>query len=262
MSKIRILRRNAVGIDYTIGDIHGCFETLEKTLEKIGFDRTKDRLICVGDLTDRGPQSYRATEFLDEPWFISIMGNHDAFVCKTAKIMLSGKFETRSSDVDTCVSNGGTWLLMQTDQTLTEIVNAFSQLPIAIEYQDLDGTVLAGLVHAELDHDHTWGDLKSMLEELPYDYVYSLDEDSPRAIDVAVWGRAKISTHSKRKLMGDHDDAWAASEGVPVLICGHNVVNQENDGPVRMANNRLIDHGMFRNQGEDAKIYRLDDLLA
>ncbi|MEG0868197.1 MAG: metallophosphoesterase, partial [Hafnia sp.] len=189
MSKLLKLTRNTKGIDLFVGDIHGCFTLLEKALEEAGFNKKTDRLICLGDLTDRGPESHRATDFLEESWFISLQGNHDAFVCKTAELMLADdKQMNTSTDVRTCISNGGRWVAMQSDHELKRIVQTFSQLPLAIEYMDEAGNVLAGMVHGEVDYDHTWEEFKAELEKLPHDYVYSLDDDSERAINVAVWG--------------------------------------------------------------------------
>jgi len=48
---------NAVGRDFAVGDIHGCFSHLRRSLEAIGFDASVDRLFSVGDLIDRGPES-------------------------------------------------------------------------------------------------------------------------------------------------------------------------------------------------------------
>ena len=47
--------RNVGGRDFAVGDIHGCFSHLSRSLEAIGFDAAVDRLFSVGDLVDRGP---------------------------------------------------------------------------------------------------------------------------------------------------------------------------------------------------------------
>ena len=39
---------NLSGRDFVCGDIHGCFDLVESFLNKIGFDKTKDRLFSVG----------------------------------------------------------------------------------------------------------------------------------------------------------------------------------------------------------------------
>ena len=42
---------------WAIGDIHGCFETLQRLLERVEFAPARDRLWLVGDLVNRGPRS-------------------------------------------------------------------------------------------------------------------------------------------------------------------------------------------------------------
>ena len=45
---------NRTGRDFVVGDVHGCFRTLEQALGQVGFDRERDRLFSVGDLVNRG----------------------------------------------------------------------------------------------------------------------------------------------------------------------------------------------------------------
>lgn len=68
----------ARGSTYLVGDIQGCFESLERLLADVGFDGT-DRLWCVGDLVNRGPDSLAVLRFarsLDDR-FACVLGNHD-----------------------------------------------------------------------------------------------------------------------------------------------------------------------------------------
>ncbi len=44
--------RNEIGRDFAVGDIHGCFEHLSRSLKAIDFDEGVDRLFSVGDLVD------------------------------------------------------------------------------------------------------------------------------------------------------------------------------------------------------------------
>ncbi|MGL5742262.1 MAG: symmetrical bis(5'-nucleosyl)-tetraphosphatase [Legionella sp.] len=65
--------------DYAIGDIHGCYEPLQRLLEHINFDEKSDRLWLVGDLVNRGPESLAVLRFISslpiQP--IVTLGNHD-----------------------------------------------------------------------------------------------------------------------------------------------------------------------------------------
>jgi serine/threonine protein phosphatase 1 len=59
-----------------IGDIHGCHQEFEDLLEKL--DLTKDdRLILLGDLVNRGPNSYKVIQLAREYATASLLGNHE-----------------------------------------------------------------------------------------------------------------------------------------------------------------------------------------
>lgn len=68
-----------------IGDVHGCYHTLVALLDKIGYDDTRDMLIFIGDLIDRGRFSYETvslvrslqTHAFCEEGVICIRGNHE-----------------------------------------------------------------------------------------------------------------------------------------------------------------------------------------
>lgn len=68
---------NLIGRDFIVGDIHGCFDSLETLLLHVGFDKRVDRLFSVGDYIDRGPKSYDCLLLRQEPWFFAINGNHE-----------------------------------------------------------------------------------------------------------------------------------------------------------------------------------------
>lgn len=63
---------------FVIGDIHGNFKGLKQCLERSGFDYENDHLITLGDIVDRGPESYECIEeLLKIKNRIDIKGNHD-----------------------------------------------------------------------------------------------------------------------------------------------------------------------------------------
>lgn len=64
---------------YAIGDVQGCFETLQALLRRIEFDPSRDRLISVGDLVNRGPGSAAALRWaMSHEGAVSlVLGNHE-----------------------------------------------------------------------------------------------------------------------------------------------------------------------------------------
>jgi diadenosine tetraphosphatase ApaH/serine/threonine PP2A family protein phosphatase len=60
-----------------IGDIHGCHLEFAELLERLAFT-SDDRLILVGDLVNRGPDSNKVIDLAIQHRAISLLGNHEA----------------------------------------------------------------------------------------------------------------------------------------------------------------------------------------
>lgn len=60
-----------------IGDIHGCYDELQKLLKKVEFN-SSDILVAVGDLVDRGADSWKVVDFFKNTKnAYSALGNHE-----------------------------------------------------------------------------------------------------------------------------------------------------------------------------------------
>lgn len=157
----RRLPCNNRGRDFVIGDIHGHFRRVERELERIAFDPRRDRLICVGDLVDRGPESERAADWLAHDWFFAVMGNHDASVLQRCGL-LSTKFELWHDYHD--------WLRALDAASRDKLRDSLAALPWALEIGTTSGPV--GIVHAEVpERFDNWN---SFLDQLEQDQVKSL----------------------------------------------------------------------------------------
>lgn len=131
--------RNERGRDFAVGDVHGHFSRLQESLDQLGFDPACDRLFSVGDLVDRGPESEAALEWLAQPWFLAVQGNHEDYAIRHVR--------TGQVDVTNWRGYGGGWFLDLPEARQKVFAEAFAQLPIAIEVETSGGVV--GLLHAD-----------------------------------------------------------------------------------------------------------------
>lgn len=61
-----------------IGDIHGAYRALIQCLDRSGFDKKKDRLICLGDVADGWSEVVDSVEeLMTIENLIYVLGNHD-----------------------------------------------------------------------------------------------------------------------------------------------------------------------------------------
>ena len=64
---------------YVVGDVQGCFKTLERLLDKINFDPQKDFLWFIGDLVNVGKNSLKALKwaYKNRDSCNLLIGNHE-----------------------------------------------------------------------------------------------------------------------------------------------------------------------------------------
>lgn len=60
-----------------VGDIQGCLEPLRRLLAAVAFRAGEDRLLPVGDLVNKGPDSIGVVALLMELAAEPVLGNHD-----------------------------------------------------------------------------------------------------------------------------------------------------------------------------------------
>lgn len=67
---------------YAIGDLHGCYDELQRLLHLIQFDSTHDTLWFTGDLINRGEGSLEVLQFIRSlgSRAITVLGNHDLYL--------------------------------------------------------------------------------------------------------------------------------------------------------------------------------------
>lgn len=235
---VKYLFKNNKGRDFVFGDIHGCFELLEKKLAEINFDPQKDRLFSVGDMIDRGPDSEKALEYLNKSWFYSVRGNHEQmfldWCTEDTPVYRNDAFRFH-------IHNGGLWLAdylgihiqkladdVNKDEPITDLypalnvwVEAIKKLPYAIEIKS-DKKII-GIVHAEIPEKVEWPSLEAALNKT--NVLYSI-----------LFSRKYIYSSKKRNKYH--------IKGVDEIYCGHTIV----DVPLKKGNINYIDTGAFSHQ--------------
>jgi len=85
---------------YVVGDIQGCYDPLQRLLEKVQFDPATDYLWCPGDLVNRGGQSLETLRLLEGlgSRFIMTLGNHDLYLLREAWKFPEGGSSNREMD--------------------------------------------------------------------------------------------------------------------------------------------------------------------
>lgn len=73
-----------------IGDVHGCADELEELLGAVAVTQG-DRVVCVGDLVARGPDSRRVLRLVREQGLLSVRGNHEQKVIVARKAAARGE---------------------------------------------------------------------------------------------------------------------------------------------------------------------------
>jgi hypothetical protein len=72
-----------------VGDLHGCVDELRDLMRVAGY-LPGDRLVSVGDMVAKGPDSQAVVQLLREEGGLAVLGNHDAHALKARE---KGKHE-------------------------------------------------------------------------------------------------------------------------------------------------------------------------
>lgn len=201
---------NHIGRDYFVGDIHGEFAKLHEDMKKMGFRFDIDRIISVGDLVDRGEHSEWAEEWLRQPYFYAVRGNHEELYLQWRSLK-DNKDAQRVFESEMYFPNGGRWVADTDEDTHERLFSIFSNLPYMITVPTAKGK-LVGAVHAGLPDGCSW---PQMINE-PL---------TPHKIEDMIWSRNRI-LHA----LGEKSAMNVVDEGVipglDAVVCGHIIVPQ------------------------------------
>jgi diadenosine tetraphosphatase ApaH/serine/threonine PP2A family protein phosphatase len=106
-----------------VSDIHGCIDEFTELLRKLNYDHNRDRLILLGDLIDRGPDSLAVVQKARAMNLECVMGNHEHKFVKW--------FRSQGSRVD--VYDRKDYYSKFSDEDLNYIIN----MPTYIELENV-----------------------------------------------------------------------------------------------------------------------------
>ena len=217
---IQSFTRNTKGVDYALGDIHGCYRHLERRLEKVGFNKACDRLFTAGDLVDRGPENEWVLDWLGQPFFNVCPGNHELFI---QKLYRDG--EPNEDVLRKCYEfekSGFEWWGTTSKFFRREFLSRIKNLPSAIQVDTAIGKV--GLIHADVPVGYSWDDLPALL---------ALDGEDPL--------RKKLFSSRDRHTSQDQTPV----AGIDRVFVGHNVVRKVQ----QLGNIINLDTGAYKGRG-------------
>ena len=251
------LPANTPGRDYIVGDLHGCLDLFQETLDHVGFNPDNDRVFSVGDLADRGPSSLKCLRLLNEPWFHAVCGNHEQMLIDCAFPIVMPYASDDSAD--RFFLNGGHWVKSlnskENAELWNELIPRVAKLPYVITVGN--GDTLFHVAHAELmtgSPEVSSATLRRIATEgtTPDDRILTDDELTEEVLagmtDALIWGR-RVLRASKPERASAMETALGPllvsrrpwHPGLSLTYVGHTVVKK-----MRLhASHLFIDQGAF-----------------
>jgi serine/threonine protein phosphatase 1 len=173
-----------------IGDVHGCFYTLQNLVEKIRQKYQGIPIYCVGDLVDRGNHSFEVFEYVISEKIIFTPGNHD--------------YMFYSSIRDPGSLMGKSWRFNGAETTLTSYKDKFDQMN---EHLDLiiSSPLFINSEDAFISHAGISAYYK---DKLPKDYINKLSEfekilkEDLFDQNSIIWARGDLLNIGKLQIVG------------------------------------------------------------
>lgn len=197
MNRMLQLGVNKEGRDFVIGDIHGKYTQLMAGLARINFDFEKDRLIAVGDLVDRGKENMEVLALIGEPWFYTVIGNHELIMCDALGDTPQPYHGAEAMHHwHMC---GGVWYKKLKAADIFELRNTYApiildELPVGIELIAENGKVVA-ITHAGIPRGWTWTQTRKALE--------CVQKLTDKVVVAVTWTRTRIqSTEEQADILG------------------------------------------------------------
>ena len=137
-----------------IGDIHGCLSTLKALIAKAG---PVDSIISVGDLIDRGEDSFGVIKYCIENNIQVCLGNHEQMAIEALKAYLGPDYPFKRMDLldSDWIANGGRRVFDEASkEDLQFMVDYFQTLPIYIKTDHTHNGLPVVVSHTALNMYH------------------------------------------------------------------------------------------------------------
>lgn len=140
---------------FILGDLHGRYDELMRLMDLINYDDTKHCIYSVGDIIDRGPDSWKVIDFFQGNKRYAIKGNHELMA-------LDREWH------DVWLANGGVGCinsLMKHNISYDQFCDVIEQWPWMIEVGEPDEEHSFRILHAEFPPE--WSDqyLETVLDQ-------------------------------------------------------------------------------------------------
>jgi serine/threonine protein phosphatase 1 len=116
---------------YIISDVHGCYKSLLALIEQFP-NKQKSKICFVGDLIDRGINSFEVIEFVKNNNYACVMGSHEKALLQYSEFGVS-------EDLKKWYEKGGgkeTINSYSSKEKFNEHIEYLKSLPLYLEYQD------------------------------------------------------------------------------------------------------------------------------
>jgi len=237
MQWIKKFETNTEGRDFVVGDLHGHIDELNLLLNRVSFDKTKDRLFSVGDLADRGPKSLETMQLIYEPWFFAVRGNHEDMLCSSYGLSLYKMPYDIGHSMHMHRTNGGHWATLAEHEFGLSFMKNLVQditdkLPLVLVVGE--GEHRFNVVHAELHGPEAGLLTNKMLDDMAKT-GQSIYTDWDKFDEKCMWARNLVKGHGAKNIGFDMAPTYS----------GHSIIT---NAPKRIHHQILIDSGCYEDR--------------
>lgn len=213
-----------------IGDIHGCFYSLQEIVRRIKKSYEDIRIYCVGDLVDRGNFSYEVVEFVKKENIIFTPGNHDLMFYYFVK-----KPNTEMAN---------SWLYNGYEQTMASYEEHFEELKEHIVFLS-SASLFVNLPDCFISHAGVSAHYKKQLGNNPLDDIEKFEEiitSDVTSTHSIIWTRDELMNLGKLQIVGHtRQSEIKFVEKSNVLYIDTSIYTGNKLSAVIVENNKVID---------------------